>query len=89
MMFGRRNGTTNRPIRANDGPHLTNDELQEFCRRYTALEAAKANYVMLDESWRGWVSQIGVKYGVGTLFDVDSTTGALRARERPPTEAGT
>lgn len=46
------------------------------------MEAFK-DYQMLDEAHRAWLREIGARYNVGTLFEIDMETGALTAKERP------
>lgn len=68
-------------------PCLTPEELIEFHARYTEVQRARSQAVMLNESFLGWMRAMGEKYRVGTYFDVDPNDGRLIQKIRPATLA--
>ena len=57
---------------------LNTQELYEFHLRKMAIDAARTNFLMIEESYYTWLKAVREKYKVKTnKFNIDGKTGAL------------
>ena len=63
---------------------LTPSELAEFTIRQQALNLARIEYTMLEESYIAWTKGIKEKYGLTAQFDIDLSDGTLTPKEAVP-----
>jgi hypothetical protein len=67
---------------------LTTPELIEFHQRKMALDASRNQFLMVEESYYGWLKTVRVKYNIkASKFNIDGKTGALTPVVEKPVKA--
>ena len=56
---------------------LTPEQLQEFRLRYSALNTARAQFLMVEEAFNTWVAETGKKLRVRGKLNIDIQTGEV------------
>lgn len=77
----KRQAARKQPSRNGARPCLSEPELEEFKRRWRAVEQAKTTLQMLNESYVTFTSVMKDRYHVAGPCDIDFNTGELRARK--------
>lgn len=68
------------------GPRLSPGDLQEFCLRSKATQAAAHNLLMVQEAYQAWIIKTLAKYGLSGKFNINPSTGEMVKAEAPETE---
>jgi hypothetical protein len=65
------------------GPTLSAQDLQEFQFRQATLNRARHTYMMVQESYQGWIKSAAIRYGFSGEITISMVTGEIQAVVKP------